>query len=512
MAQGGGHHHLIRGIVHLPGNHQDKANAWSPNLNEEDIDGAIKHWQYKEVFLNHKHDEGAFGFVASLERGKAGEVIANLLINSKIPQGRRALDAIKNGQIKGLSLGQTNWTVNKGAKIQYIKPLEISLVDRPGRDDSHIHWFTDSNKIIPSQIQQEQQQSKSLPGVKMANNFQQQQQPLAPAPIQPQQMYQNYQPQYQQPQQILQGAPLLVQAPVPVPQQQQVPATMATGQQPQGSPEKLQDAFLKFMQFMQQNNIPEDQMSQYFASLPGDFQRYALDKQTEKQAELRSREEKKSRIVESFEPLMKTEGFPLTKEIIDNAPPQMVDCFAALGSNYRKVLQDQQVAFDNSKKLEQELLDERKEKNKLRYELTEQLKYGFGSNQERFAPPPPQQQQQQQQQQWQQNPQYQQQQQQPVVSYDQNNQGGYQTANVGGSYVSPQQINSAVSVVQLERQSESCFGPDAILSKTTSFMMQPGAGIKEVPKPMSTNGGRLLYDSILKSNDLVAYESVPFSG
>jgi phage head maturation protease len=76
-----------------------------------------------------------------------------MLINSGVEEGRRALEGMKNGTFKGLSLGANNVLDKESLRIKHIGALEVSIATEGARPGTNIYWFQDeSHKPIYSQF------------------------------------------------------------------------------------------------------------------------------------------------------------------------------------------------------------------------------------------------------------------------------------------------------------------------------------------------------------------------
>jgi len=142
---------LIHGVVHGPHKPDEFAKYGynGPDLqNQREFDMAKKGWKHTGVYLKHHHSAGPCGTVVKLNENKDKKLEATMWINPEHVEGKKIMKGLLDGTITQLSLGQRNIANKDGLNIKEIRPLEISVVEKGGRDDCNIKWFTNNNKII----------------------------------------------------------------------------------------------------------------------------------------------------------------------------------------------------------------------------------------------------------------------------------------------------------------------------------------------------------------------------
>jgi hypothetical protein len=155
-------YHIVYGVIHPPA---ERDPTWTYNLHESDIDACVKKWRHMPVYVSHGHLEKRrpCGWVSHLQRGPEGELMCWLVINSGIEEGKKAIQGMKDGTYKGLSLGATNYLDQETLRVTGIAASEVSIATEGARPGTNIYWFTDeSHKPIHSQFYKTKKMAEEL--------------------------------------------------------------------------------------------------------------------------------------------------------------------------------------------------------------------------------------------------------------------------------------------------------------------------------------------------------------
>lgn len=155
-------YHIVYGVIHPPA---ERDPTWTYNLHESDLDSCVKKWRHMPVYVSHGHLEKRrpCGWVSHLQRGPEGELMCWLVINSGLEEGKKAIQGMKDGTFKGLSLGATNILDQQTLRVTGIAASEVSIATEGARPGTNIYWFTDeSHKPIHSQFYKTKKMAEEL--------------------------------------------------------------------------------------------------------------------------------------------------------------------------------------------------------------------------------------------------------------------------------------------------------------------------------------------------------------
>jgi hypothetical protein len=117
-----------------------------PRLNKEEIGRTIKRFAGRPLFHDHTNTI-QIGSILNLEPQPHGDIFVNGIVDGSTPKGRDAIEEIKSGKKRGLSIGiEALWTRDK-FRFKDVDPVGVSLVEDGGIKRSRILSYSDGKVI-----------------------------------------------------------------------------------------------------------------------------------------------------------------------------------------------------------------------------------------------------------------------------------------------------------------------------------------------------------------------------
>ena len=152
---------FVTGYAHPPSILDGRYNG--PHLRKAEIKDLIKNKKYivgKPVLYDHK--EEPIGKVVDIDSktinsqyGEADALVVSMIITDDTKRGTETMEGIRNGKLNFLSVHTwiNDFEKHEKGYIDWIRPVEVSIVENPHRLDCNIIGYTEDGKAFPkSQI------------------------------------------------------------------------------------------------------------------------------------------------------------------------------------------------------------------------------------------------------------------------------------------------------------------------------------------------------------------------